>query len=333
MAYLTYSDPPTRRERPLGLFRLLRQVLRANYDAVYILDMGPYHLALLLTIRACCKAQTIIDEGDLVGEISRKSGRSLPMSWIFHLCQAVGERCAHSVIVRSSYHRDLLLKTGISPVLHIPDGVEPDLFKPRDVSALRRKLDLEGVFTVGMSGSMRSSYLYGYDVVEVVHRLQDLPVKGVNIGGWGEGLAAVKQRAETLGIAERIVFTGPIYDAEERSTYLSLIDVCLLTRLDEPWSRVVTTGKLPEYLACGRYIIGSDVGEVGRIFKAHDCGCALPIGKDIPDYYDRIAQHIRTLRENETRLRNVGKRGREFVLKTFDYQVLARRIEKFIATE
>jgi len=333
VAYLTFSDPPTRSERPRGLLRLLHQIQGGKYDVVYIIDIGPYHFALLLAARLCGKAHVIIDQGDLVGAISRKSGRSLLMSWIFHLCQTLGEHWARTVVVRSSYHRDLLLERDIAPVLHIPDGVEPDLFGPRDVSQLRRELGLEGSFTVGMSGSMRQSYLYGYDVVEVVHRLQNLPVKGVVIGGWGEGLEAVKRRAESLRIATRIVFTGPIYDAEERCAHLNLIDVCLLTRLDELWSRVVTTGKLPEYLACERYTIGSDVGEVGRILKTHDCGHALPIDSDLADYYDRVARHIHTLFDDQTRIAAVGKQGRALVLEMFSYRVLAARFAKYIDGE
>ena len=333
VAYLTFSDSPTRRERPRGLFRLLHQIRGEKYDVVYIIDIGPYHFALLLALRLRGRAKVLIDQGDLVGAISRKSGRSLLMSWIFHLCQTLAEHWAHTLVVRSSYHRDLLLERHIAPVLHIPDGVEPDLFGPRDVSQLRRELALEDFFTVGMSGSMRQSYLYGYDVVEVVHRLQDLPVKGVVIGGWGEGLEAVKRRAEKLRITSRVVFTGPIYDAEERCARLNLIDVCLLTRLDELWSRVVTTGKLPEYLACARYTIGSDVGEVGRILKTHACGQALPIDGDLAAYYDRVARHIRTLFADQTPISAAGKRGRALVLKMFSYRVLAARLAAHIDGE
>ena len=249
------------------------------------------------------------------------------MSKLFEYCQNVGERVAHAVVVRSAYHRKILVDKGLCSVLHLPDGVDPQIFSPRDSSRLRKRLQLEQVITVGMSGSMRASYLYGHDVVEVVARLQDLPVKGVNIGGWGEGLAAVEAKARHLGLSDRILFTGPIYDEEERCAHLCLIDICLLTRLDEEWSRA---GKLPEYLACARYVVASHVGEVGRLVAENEVGKTFPISADIGAYYDQVADHVRAMIETPDAFVPARERGRQLALQTFSYDVLTDRLAEFL---
>ena len=51
----------------------------------------------------------------------------------------------------------------------------------------------------------------------------------------------------------------------ELPALLAACDICLSTQTNDVPGNVRTTGKLPLYLACGRYILASNVGEAARV--------------------------------------------------------------------
>ena len=328
IVYHASSDRPNVLARVIGLARLLwRLVFESRANFVYILDVGPYHLAALLAIRAMrSRCRVVLDEGDLLASVRKSSEGNPNAGRMLALCQRWGDYWADAVVVRSQYHRERLLAGGRSSrVFHLPDGVDTAVFRPRDVGHVRAEMGLTNQFVVGVSGSLRSCYLYGHDVVEVVARLRHVPVMGLVIGG-GEGMSSVRRHAESLGVAERIVLTGPVDNERRRAELLCAMDVALLTRFDEEWSRVVTTGKLPEYLACQRYVVASDVGEFGRIVCAQELGSAIPIDRDLSSYYDRVAALVRSLILDGSDLVECGVRGRRVACRGFSYESLGRRL-------
>lgn len=329
VAFITEKAEATITARLKGVMKVLWRTFRNAYEAVYIIDTGPYHALLILLLWASKGVTGIIDVGDLASEMGRRSGRPKLLCWILKFSQLLTDRLAGHVVVRSTYHRDMLLNRGIRSVLHLPDGVDTKRFSPCRNPALKSSLGLDDALVVGVLGSISKSYQYGYDVVEVVARLKQLPVKGLVIGGSGELLEQLKQHAQSLGIAQRVVFTGRV-PLEELPAYLNLADVCLLTRPDELWSRIVTTGKLPLYLACGRYIVASAVGEIARIFQAHPVGYSLPVEGDQAAYYDRVSRHIQTLLSDRQKMENAAKCGRDLALQQFDYSVIAKKLSDFL---
>src|SRR5439155_17871072 len=91
-------------------------------------------------------------------------------------------------------------------------------------------------------------------------------VKGVVIGD-GSGLPILRARCREYGIEDRVLFLGRL-PYEELPRYLGLIDVCLSTQTNDLVGQVRTTGKLPLYLAAGRYVLASRVGEAARVLDA-----------------------------------------------------------------
>src|SRR5262249_56903834 len=72
------------------------------------------------------------------------------------------------------------------------------------------------------------------------------------------------QRWRDYGIEDRVVFVGPVPYAD-LPRHLGMMDVCLSTQTNDLAGRVRTTGKLPLYLASGRYILASRVGEAALV--------------------------------------------------------------------
>lgn len=207
----------------------------------------------------------VLDTGDAVHAMARSSGIGggwkLPLLWLF---ERLAQRRAAAVVVRGSRHRQLLLSQGRSRVEVIRDGYsEQQQVSGESVEALRRELGLQGRFVAGLMGSTvlspRLGICYGWDLLEAMVLLKDQPVTGLLIGD-GTGLPWLKQRARELGVEDRVLFTGRIPYADV-PRYLRLMDVALSTQTDNLAGRVRTTGKLPEYMAAGRYILASRVGD------------------------------------------------------------------------
>jgi glycosyltransferase involved in cell wall biosynthesis len=230
--------------------------------------------------------------------------------------------------VRGSYHKSWLEKQGVSDVVFVPDGVDMDSAKPIDSISLKTELGLDNNLVVGLVGTMswseRHQMCYGWDIIEALALLKDLSVKALLVGD-GDGRIILENRARALGVANRVVFTGriPYY---ELSQYLSAMDVCVSTQSNDLVGMVRTTGKLPLYLAYGKYIIATDVGEASRVLP--EVGCLLTYEGVRDDTYPaRLVTQLRKL-VAEPRLLDVTERARQVASDNFDYAILAQRVEK-----
>src|SRR6185437_1985017 len=105
------------------------------------------------------------------------------------------------------------------------------------------------------------------------------------IVGTGDGVEVLRALAREYGIEDRIVLTGWI-PHQDLPAYINVIDICLSTQTNDLVGTVRLTAKLPQYLACGRYVIASDVGGAREFVQ--DAGALIPAGETIDvAYLDR----------------------------------------------
>ena len=266
----------------------------------------------------------VIDTGDAITALARSRGRGMVGLALTGWLERYGYRVADHVVVRGTRHQEWLSTRGIASTL-IPDGVDTAQFAPRDPSALRQRLGLEHTLTIGLIGSSvwsrRLGTCYGWDLVELIYLLRDAPVTGVMIGD-GSGIAHLKGRCAELDITGRVHFLGRVpYD--QLPEHLSALDVCLSTQTNDLAGQVRTTGKLPLYLAAGRYILASRVGEAALVLP--DDMLVDYHGVVDRDYPARLAERVRALLANPHRLRD-GAAGIALARARFDYDVLAGRV-------
>ncbi|CAN5674276.1 glycosyltransferase family 4 protein [soil metagenome] len=147
----------------------------------------------------------------------------------------------------------------------IPLGVDPELFKPRQLDRSVSGLQNDAV-VIGYFGRLEE-----YKGVQYV--LQALATVG-NEANWqvlivGNGIYCEKLRAlaAALGIAERIVWVGEI-NANCVADYINLCDVTVVPSVTtatwkEQFGRAVT-----ESMACGVPVISSDSGSLPEVVGA-----------------------------------------------------------------
>lgn len=273
----------------------------------------------------------VLDTGDAVFEMARRSGigagLKLPLLW---LVETLAQRQATAIVVRGTRHREYLQARGHRNVVLIRDGyAEQSIATPSAVDTLRRTLNLEGQFVVGLMGSLvyspRLKICYGWDLLMALQRLRDLPVVAVVIGD-GPGREWLEARARELGVSQQVRFCGRIPYADV-PTYLRVIDVALSTQTNNLPGQVRTTGKLPEYMAAERFILASRVGEAALILPDL---MLLDYEGDVDAHYPlRLAERIRLLQRQPQLLelrRSLPQTARELC----SYEQLSQQWDRLI---
>ncbi len=309
-----------------AILRNLVNLVRFRPALCYVFDMGFSGVLAAGMFRMVSRCRVIVDTGDAIYELSRSTGRGRVGLYLTKQLERYGFAISDRVVVRSHPHQELLASQGIGADV-IPDGVDLEQFYPRDEDDLRRHFGLTGFVVAGTLGSLiwnqRLDMCYGWELVEVIHRLRHLPIKGLVIGD-GNGLARLKERCAVLGIEDRMVFAGRIpYDDLPR--YLNLMDICISTQTNDAVGQVRTTGKLPLYLACGRFVLATAVGEAGRLLPREMLVTYNGV-KDL-DYPERLANRVQELLEHPVALQE-GKKNVALARAHFDYNHLAARLRE-----
>jgi glycosyltransferase involved in cell wall biosynthesis len=311
-----------------SLLRMAGELTRFGPDVCYVLDMAYSGVVAAFLCRSLRGCRWIIDTGDAITELGRAIGRGPVKQALTAGLERFGFVAADALVVRGTVHRELLAARGIEATF-IPDGVDVTSFRAGLGSAVQRQLGLPGRFTIGIVGSMlwnrRMRSCYGSELIEVIRLLRDQPVDGLVVGD-GDGLARLRDRCRREGIEDRVRFAGRIPFAGLPS-YIEAMDVCLSTQTNDVVGQVRTTGKLPLYMAAGRYVLASDVGEASRVLP--ESMRVAYRGSSDPHYPARLAERICELIRQPERL-SEGARLIELARERFDYDILVESVAKVI---
>jgi glycosyltransferase involved in cell wall biosynthesis len=238
-------------------------------EVVYVLNTAmPGALLAPLWSRAS-RRPYVLDTGDVIHAMAVCSGR--PAAWkrpALGVVEELAQRRASVIVVRGTRHQEHLKGRGFPRVEVIRDGYVPATGAGADeVAALRARHGLGSGPVVGVLGSLayspRLRICYGWDLLEVLALLSDLPLRGLIVGD-GDGREWLERRAAELGVRDRVLFTGRV-PYPQVPAHLALMDFALSTQTNNLPGQVRTTGKLPEYMAVGRFILASRVGEAALL--------------------------------------------------------------------
>lgn len=125
---------------------------------------------------------------------------------------------------------------------------------------------------------------------------------------------------ESLGVKNRVVFTGPVA-ADTMPARLKSSKILALARPDNIQAKYGFATKIGEYLMTGRPAVLTRVGAVEDFLQdKHDCILAEP--DNIDDFAEKLAWII----ENYDEAEKIGKRGQETALRCFNSEIEAEKI-------
>jgi len=309
----------------------LASLWREKPDIVYVFDMAVSGVVAAVLYKSMTGASIVIDTGDAITALARSIGRGPFGIGLTAALEALSLHIADHLVVRGSNHHDILVKRGLAHVTVIPDGVDLDQFQftPARVG-IRDDLGIGEDLLIGTLGSShwneRLQTCYGWEMLDVLDRLRDEPVQAVMIGG-GDGIDRMKARAQKLGLETRIHFAGYVpYD--ELPAYLSAFDIGLSKQTNDVVGQVRTTGKLPLYMACGRYVLSTCVGEAAYVLPNE---MLIPFdGVNDPHFADRLTERVQSLLRDRSYVEQQGLSNRKRARMNFDYDLLGERLVKVL---
>ncbi len=163
------------------------------------------------------------------------------------------------------------------PVEVVPNGINLDLFHPEDRRACRQALgipaDARVLITVGTLNERKGFHRVIEQLPQMLQEQPDLYYLAVG-GGSPDGNDERRLRAlaEQKGVADRVVFTGPVPPERLRYCY-SAADLFVLPTRFEGWANVFL-----EAFACGLPAVATDVGGNREVICSDTLGSLVPFG-------------------------------------------------------
>jgi teichuronic acid biosynthesis glycosyltransferase TuaC len=237
-----------------ALRKPLAQILNARFpfdliDAHYFYPDG---VAAVLLGRTLGKPVVITARGTDINLISHFRLARRWLRW--------AARRAAGIVAVSEALRDRLIELGASGcrIEVLRNGVDLDLFAPKDRAAARRDLGLDpdGPVVLAVSSLVRWK---GVDLV--IRAVAALPSAHLVIVGEGPEAGALRRLAEALRLRERVRFLGPL-PQDRLASWYHAADVLVLASAREGCPNV-----LLEALACGTPVVAAAVGGVPEIVR------------------------------------------------------------------
>jgi glycosyltransferase involved in cell wall biosynthesis len=232
-------------------------------------------------------------------------------------------RNADRIVVVSPAFADHLVEHWRVPrekISVIENGVETDLFAPIPKTALREELKIDDKFVVSYIGTMGMAH-----GLETILRSAE-QLKRTNpeiiflIVGDGAERDRIIGEACQRGLGN-VRFIGQ-QPREKIPAYISASDVCLVPLKKNEIFKTVIPSKMLEFMSCARSIILGVEGQARAILEHGRCGLAIE-----PENSAALTNAILQLAANRAEACEMGKNGREFVIRNFSR---AQTAEKYI---
>lgn len=247
---------------------------------------------------------------------------------IFRYTEPFNLRSASLIVVVSAPLKESLVSQGLSAerILVNPNAVDPEKFKPASLdvcSKIKQELDIPPErIVVGFAGTF--GQWHGVpELTEAILRLNAASL-------WREKLVFVlfgdgylrPMMQDRIGHFSNVRFTG-IVEYEYIQDYLSICDILLSPHGQTPDGREFfgSPTKLFEYMAMGKGIVASDLGQIGEVLIHGETGLLVE-----PGNVEDLVRKIISLAEHPDQAERMGRNARRVICERHTWYQNARRV-------
>ena len=200
---------------------------------------------------------------------------------------------------------EILAASGVPKerIVTIPNGINLHHFEgARNTEAAKLALGLQGRLVLGFTGFIRD--WHGLDkVIDLIAHDPTSSPRHLLIVGDGPARPALEAQAKTLGISDRITFTG-IVPRDQVAQYVASFDIALQPAVVAYASPL----KLFEYLALGKAIVAPAQPNIMEILTDNDNAVLFA-----PDNANGLANAVDLLCNDPSLRLRIGKRAHETI--------------------
>jgi colanic acid biosynthesis glycosyl transferase WcaI len=231
----------------------------------------------------------------------------------------------HIVVVTPAF-KDFLIEHWQVPagkISVVENGVECDIFRPRDVSELRKKLGVEDKFVVSYIGTMGMAHA----LETVVQAAQELQATKPTIMFLFVGAGADRERIESMARSRglnNVRFAGE-QPRDAVPDYISASDACLVSlRKSELFKTVIPT-KMLEFMSCARPVLLGVDGQAREILEQARAGIFYP-----PEDALQLTRAVTRLASDPRLCESLGQNGRRHILTHFSRATTSEKYLKIL---
>jgi len=307
----------------LGLpFKLLRMLRGNRFDLINLNFYLVYYPDIAAIIGRVCKTPTVLlyhndmfKEDLLVGSVINAYNHSL---------QRLTLSLTRKVIVASPYcyNESRFIRPFKDKAVWIPPGVDIEKYNVGDSFAIHDAYSLphSAKIVLFVGGLSRVYQLKGVDYL-----IKSFPTVLAEVGdvylvlvGRGDMIPQYQEMCSSLGISERVIFTGFV-DEDRLTEYYKSTNLLVLasTTIQEGFGMV-----LIEANASGKPVVGARVGGIQYVIRDGENGLLVP-----PKDSQALAEAIIRLLSDDDLSRKMGQRGRE-IAEGYSWDILAEQTEQ-----
>ena len=292
-------------------------------SSTYPLDMVPAR-----RVAGLCSAKLVFEVHDLwplspieLGGMSPQHPFIMLMQWAENYAYRHADKVV-SFLPNAFGH---MVLHGMRPdkFVYIPNGIDIDEWEgdaaplPEEHTGIFAELRREGHFVVGYAGAHGVANALD-SIVEAAKNLEGDHVSFVLVGQ-GQEKERLQGMAARMSLSN-VVFLPPV-PKQAMPSLLSAMDVLYISLQKQPLFRFgISPNKLMDYMMAGKPIIHA-IEAANDLVKEAQCGVSVP-----PEDPVAIAQAVREMMAiGEEQRREIGLRGRKYVMANHDYRVLAQR--------
>lgn len=222
----------------------------------------------------------------------------------------------------SHYTADLLHREGIpkARMTIIPNGTDPQNFRPVDVSDLKKRLGLQGkkiLLTTTRLVSRKGIDTVIRSLETVKEKHPDIIYLVVGDGPEHDNLVDLVER---YNLTDSVIFTGKI-PYGELTEYYNLCDVFIMPSKTQVPDVEGFGIVFLEAGACSKPVIGSFSGGIPDAILNKKTGLLVEESNET-----QLAQAINSLLDNPEWAKKLGKQGRERILKEANWDAIANKM-------
>jgi len=313
---------------PLDIALRTKHLMNGNYDIVHGFEYyANVNVPILLT-KKIKKYVYVSDWCDWFSKGMAAKGRRFaswsPIINAISKIEDVTRLYAHGVTVISDEIEQHVRSIGIpdEKILRVTGGSPTDLIKPLSKMKSRRELGypLDANICLFLGN-------YQADLDIFVRAFQLLTMKNPKTRLVIIGLIAnnISKLIKELGLEQNIIEVGTVEPAN-LGKYMASADLFLLPLRDTEGNRSRWPNKIGDYMASGRPIVASQVGEIVSIMKTNN------IGMLVQNNINEIATNTEWLLNNPELADEMGSNARALAETEYSWSSLAEQLESFYSS-
>ncbi len=222
------------------------------------------------------------------------------------------------VVVSPAFEDHLATRWGVprEKISVVENGVETDLFRPRNADDLRYELGLANRFVVSYIGTIGMAH--GLDtLIEAASRLRQVAPE-VSFLLVGEG--ADKERIVQI-VRKRALDNLMFVDQQPRNripVYISASDASLVVLKKNDLFKTVIPTKMLEFMSCGKPLLLGVDGQAREIMERAHAGLFIE-----PENPQQLVDGVMHLLKEQSLRTTLGENGRRYIVEHFSRQKTA----------